>query len=513
MSQLEVLRLASCGAIGAPLLATAILGLLLFTGQRRSERLVSGIAQGALLASFAASLVCVLIALGPEWTPRRMPLVEWFRVGDMAYELALLSDRLTLVMMPLVSGLTLLATHFSRDYLHRDPGFLRFHFLVGLFATGMLWVVASASLEQLFVGWELVGVSSALLVGYFQERRAPSQAGARVFTTYRLCDLGILLAVPALHHAVGSAEFVLSGEGASVHRLSAVGGVTGLAIALALLLGAIGKSAQLPAGGWLPRAMEGPTPSSALFYGGVSVHAGVFLLLRAGTLLEASPLARLLVGLCGLTTAVYAGLAARVQSDAKGTLAFATMAQVGVMFVEIAAGLETLALVHLVSHAVLRIYQLFRAPSALSDARAIEAALANVGPQSAPLASPARHRGAPRYLYRIALDRTFLDTVQNNWLLQPVFSAARWFEAWERRWLGRIEGAAAPLVFRGDQEGEGSALARPASGREALQPLGADSVRAEVLRTEVLRAEPLSTEALSAESLPVESLRVPGSHR
>lgn len=442
----EVLRGATCVALGAPLVSAASLGWASLAGGRLSERVAGGIARLALGLSWAASIVCVAVALQPSWQPVRMPLVEWFRVGDVAFEIALLSDHLTLVLLPLVSGLTLLATSFSGSYLHRDAGFLRFHLLISLFAAGMLWVVASASLEQLFVGWELVGVSSALLVGFFQERRAPTQAAVRVFTTYRLCDLGILLAVPALHHAVGSAEFTLSGAEPVVYRLPAVAGVAGTWIALSTLLGAIGKSAQLPAASWLPRAMEGPTPSSALFYGGISVHAGVFLLLRSGPLLEASPLARVLVGLCGLATAVYAGLVVRVQSDAKGTLAFATMAQVGVMFLEIAAGFYTLALVHLVGHAILRLYQFLRAPSALSDALAIDAALGLVDPsrrktaaRGVALGSTGPVRAPSRYLYRIALDRVFLDTLQTNWLLQPVLTLSRRLERWEQRWMESLE--------------------------------------------------------------------------
>lgn len=441
-------------ALAAPLACFGVLALLLLLGRRAPpERWVAAFAQATLTVSFASVLLGALAffgALGSSPGATRLVLGEWFQVEGQAFTLSLVSDRLGWVMMLVVSGLTGLAGRFAVRYLHRDPGFARFYLLVSAFAFGMLLVAASGSLDQLFIGWEVVGLSSALLVGFFQERRAPTQAGLRVFTIYRLCDLGILLGAVALHHSAGHASFEPSAAGADVFRLSADSGASGSLIAVCLVVGALGKSAQLPVGSWLPRAMEGPTPSSALFYGGVSVHAGVFLLLRAAPVLAASPFATALLALIGAATALYAGLVVRVQTDAKGTLAFATMAQVGVMFVEVALGWYGLALVHLVCHAVLRLLQLLRAPSTLTDALRADAALG--------LAERVRAEGEPEthpYLYRMALDRLFLDTAQTHWLLRPVLSLSRTLERWEGRWLRLVEGsepdgeddpAGAPLV-------------------------------------------------------------------
>lgn len=438
-------------ALGAPLAATLLLGALLLRRESPSEKVVSRLAQGAFWIAFAASATGAALFFGTSSPPSTVSLGEWFRAGEQAFHLGFVSDRLTWAMLLLTSGLSAVVTHFSAAYLHRDPGFRRFHFLVALFCFGMLVVASASSLEQLLLGWELVGLSSALLVGFFQERNAPTRASVRVFSTYRLCDLGILTAAALLHHALGHADFELGGVWGDVHQLPVVGGLTGVLVAGGLILGALGKSAQLPFGNWLPRAMEGPTPSSALFYGGISVHAGVLLLLRAAPVLDAIPGAALAVGAIGGATAFYAALALRTQADAKGTLAFATLVQVGVMFVEIACGLYGIALLHLVSHALLRLYQLLRAPSALRDAELTDAALE----QTTRVSSPTKREVSP-FWYRLAFERAFLETAQERWLLGPLLRLSRFLEAREARWLQRFDPTRSP-----EPEPPPSALAVP----------------------------------------------------
>src|SRR5690606_22872823 len=155
--------------------------------------------------------------------------------------------------------------HFSTRYLHGQKGFVRFFLLLALFATGMQLLVSAASIDQLFLGWELVGLTSALLVAYFQERRAPVEGGLRVFVTYRLCALGLLIGAVLLHQTSGTSDLARAPEAMRAHA-----GTATTLVPLLLLLAAMGKSAQFPFGAWLPRAMEGPTPSSALFYGALS---------------------------------------------------------------------------------------------------------------------------------------------------------------------------------------------------------------------------------------------------
>jgi NADH:ubiquinone oxidoreductase subunit 5 (subunit L)/multisubunit Na+/H+ antiporter MnhA subunit len=200
-----------------------------------------------------------------------------------------------------------------------------------------------------------------LFIGFFHERAEPVRSAVRAFATYRLSDTGLLLATVTTFELLGSARFSV------MERASTLSPGATTVIALLFLLSAMGKSAQLPFSGWLPRAMEGPTPSSALFYGAVSIHAGLFLLLRVWPVLEASIAARTIGVIVGLSTALYAAGVARVHTDAKGTLAHATLAQVGLILAEICLGWIQLALVHLVCHALLRLGQYLKAPNLIHD--------------------------------------------------------------------------------------------------------------------------------------------------
>jgi hypothetical protein len=197
----------------------------------------------------------------------------------------------------------------------------------------------------------------------------------------------------------------------------------------------MGKSAQAPLGEWLPRAMEGPTPSSALFYGALSVHAGVYLLLRSAPLLEQAPLVAAAVVVVGAVTAVYANLVQSVQADVKGALGYATMTQAGLMFVAVGLGLYTLATVHLVGHALLRAAQLLRSPSALWEMQRVRATHGGVlvSPQT-PL-DALLPRAARDGLYRVALDRFYADALVARLVMEPLGWLARAVERVERRWL------------------------------------------------------------------------------
>ena len=191
-------------------------------------------------------------------------------------------------------------------------------------------------------------------------------------------------------------------------------------IALLLIVAVAGKSALLPFSSWLPRAMEGPTPSSAVYYGSLSIHAGCFLLLRAAPLLEHAPAARLLAGALGVATAVFAGTTTRVQSDVKSSLAYASLTQVGIIVTEIAAGWYTLAFVHLAGHACFRLLQFLSAPNVLHDLHGLEDSISDhtSGDAGADthLLLPERAR---RQLFLIALERGFLDTVLDRFVVEP----------------------------------------------------------------------------------------------
>jgi NAD(P)H-quinone oxidoreductase subunit 5 len=204
-----------------------------------------------------------------------------------------------------------------------------------------------------------------------------------------------------------------------------VAGTNATIIAILLIVAVAGKSALLPFSSWLPRAMEGPTPSSAVYYGSLSIHAGCFLLLRAAPLLEQAPVARLLAGVLGASTAVFAGITTRVQSDVKSSLAYASLTQVGLIVVEIAIGWYTIAFVHLAGHACFRLLQFLSAPNVLHDLHGIEDAMGDRrSPGSGDIEVVTLNR-ARRRLFLIALERGFLDSLLDRVIVGPFTRLAR----------------------------------------------------------------------------------------
>jgi NADH:ubiquinone oxidoreductase subunit 5 (subunit L)/multisubunit Na+/H+ antiporter MnhA subunit len=431
-------EIAVAAAPAWPAAAAMIVAALLLRRRPPSERAVVGVAT----VSLALSLVSVLIAAA-HWVstglrPLALSLGHWFQVGDYELEVVFLVDGASVPVALTAAVLVLATSRFSANYLHREPGFTRFFLLVLCFASGMFLLVLGGGLDVLFAGWEVVGLCSVLLVAFFHERPGPVRAAIRVLVTYRLCDVGLVAAAVLIHRAHHSSAFTLA-AGAGGH-----GGAAAAAVGVAFVVAAIGKSAQFPVGGWLPRAMEGPTASSAIFYGGLSVHAGVFLLVRAAPWLDAAPSARVLVIVIGATTAVMSTLSAQVASDAKTGLAYATIAQVGLMFIECGLGLYTVAIVHLCAHAILRYYQFLRTPSVLQDELARRAALgATLADESAArweLLGIERRR----FLYRLAIERFEVEAALDRWLVRPLMRVSSALDAIERRVMERRPAAAPP---------------------------------------------------------------------
>jgi NAD(P)H-quinone oxidoreductase subunit 5 len=209
---------------------------------------------------------------------------------------------------------------------------------------------------------------------------------------------------------------------------------------LLLLVAAAGKSALVPFSGWLPRAMEGPTPSSAIFYGALSVHLGAFLLLRVSPILEQSPLLSGAVVVIGLASAVFGAIAARVQSDIKSALAFASLTQVGIIVAEIGFGFRYLALIHIIGHASLRTLQLLRAPTLLHDYHTLENAIGSHLPRERSIWERTLPQGLRAWGYRFAIERGFLDDILNAYIVRPFITVFRKFDWLERRWTDAISG-------------------------------------------------------------------------
>src|SRR5262249_12683890 len=265
---------------------------------------------------------------------------------------------------------------FSNRYLHRESGYNRYFVLLAMFVTGMLLVALAGNVAVLFIGWEFVGLSSALLVAFFHDRPSPVSNALRVLSVYRISDAAMLSAAVLLRHVAGTDSLsLLFGGSRAAASAADLTRTSATIIAFLLIVAVAGKSALLPFSSWLPRAMEGPTPSSAVYYGSLSIHAGCFLLLRAAPLLEHAPTARLLAGGLGVATAIFAGITTRVQSDVKSSLAYASLTQVGIIIVEIAIGWYTVAFIHLSGHACFRLLQFLSAPNVLHDLHGIENAI------------------------------------------------------------------------------------------------------------------------------------------
>ncbi len=350
-------------------------------------------------------------------------LGNWFSVGDYEFPLELLADWLSLPLMAVTAILIGLVTKFASRYLHRERGYLYFFLLLQAFGFGSLLLFAAASFDLLVAGWEIVGWTSVLLISFFSERRGPAENGLRVFSIYRVTDIGLLVAVVALHHFAGTTSVSLFSE-VGPNPLAQFSTAAATGIGLCFLFAAMGKAAQYPFSGWLPRAMEGPTPSSAIFYGAISVHAGAFLLLRAEPILSQSAVASWLVIAVGVVSAVAAIMAGRASSDIKGSLAYASIAQLGIIFVEIGFGFSHLAVWHICSHAIVRTLQILRAPSALYEFHQVRAA-AGGKLQAAGEPGPAMFPQQARlWLYRFALKRADSDTLLDRFVARPVLALA-----------------------------------------------------------------------------------------
>jgi NADH-quinone oxidoreductase subunit L len=276
-------------------------------------------------------------------------------------------DTVTAVYLFVGSMLTFLVTIYSRIYLHREEGYKRFFNTILFFYLGYNIIIFSGNLETLFVGWEMLGISSFLLIAFYRDRYLPVKNAVKVFSIYRVGDVGLILATWLTHHLFHeNITFLKLNNYELVHEHLLSHSWVGVFISIMILITAAAKSAQIPFSSWLPRAMEGPTPSSAIFYGSLAVHLGVFLLLRTYPFWEQQFSVRILIGLVGLSTAIIASGIARVQSSVKSQIAYASIAQIGLIFIEVAAGFKNLALFHFAGNAFLRTYQLLVSPSVVS---------------------------------------------------------------------------------------------------------------------------------------------------
>jgi NADH-quinone oxidoreductase subunit L len=417
----------------APGVVFSVISLLWLMGWVPSERVLSR-TTGIVFAASILALAAIVWSIGAGSVT--IEFGNWFAVAQYEFPLVLMADQLSLPFLGMTVVLSGLIGQFSATYLHRDRGFLRFYLLLHLFAFGSLLAFAAASFDLLIGGWEVVGITSVLLIAFFQQRPAPVENALRVFTIYRASDIGLLVGVFAMHQWAGTASFA-----GGVPQLT---GTRATIVCLLLLFAAAGKAAQVPFSGWLPRAMEGPTPSSAIFYGAISIHAGAYLLLRSQPLLAHSGMASALVIAVGVLTAIHGTIVGRASADAKISLAYASLTQVGVVFVEIGIGWTWIAVIHTLGHATVRTLQFLRAPSMLHDYHQMHSA---AGGELAPTGRHLQEFFPERFqlwLYRWALDRGHLDTILDRFVVDPLTRLSRIF--------AKLDGIAFGEITKGREE-------------------------------------------------------------
>lgn len=425
-----------------PLWLVGLLGVSSLAGRPLGEDTISRWVQITSWVGLVSALLILGVMLAVGTRRVTLDFGNWVHIPHYHLALKIEFDRLSVPFVILSFLLCGTIGAFAAKYMHREPGFNRFHILFALFLLGMILTSVAGTIETLFTGWELVGLSSALLVAFFQDRPAPVRNGLRIWSIYRVSDAALLLASVALHHMRGEGDFdILLGSHPWPEGETILTPDQALLVGLLIVVAAAGKSALIPFTGWLPRAMEGPTPSSAVFYGALSVHLGAFLLLRISPLLDRSPFLSTIVVVLGLSTALLSAVSARVQTDIKSALSLASATQVGLIVAEIGLGFRYVALVHILGHACLRTLQFVRAPSILMDYRELENAIGgrlNVSLSEGPPRLTERLRVR---LYRLAFDRGHLDAWLDEWCVAPFRMALRWCDAQERRWVSWLSGA------------------------------------------------------------------------
>jgi NADH-quinone oxidoreductase subunit L len=330
-------------APAAGVVAIALLG-------ERITRFQAGLlASGATLVSFVCAVIAFVALLGesPEERAHSSTLWTWLSAGDLRFGAQILVDPLSVFMMLVVSGVGFLILSYAVGYMHGDAEERRYHAYKALFVFSMLLLVQSGNLLLLLAGWGMVGLSSYLLINFWHHRPSAVAAGKKAFVMNAVGDATFALALFLLIQHVGSLDFRIAFTQEAIPEGSAVATL----IALGLLGGAIAKSAQVPLHTWLPDAMEGPTPVSALIHAATMVTAGVYLIARTNVLFQLAPSIQDLAAILGAVTIIVAGLIALVQTDIKRVIAYSTMSQIGYMFVGVGLGAYGAGLFHLMTHA------------------------------------------------------------------------------------------------------------------------------------------------------------------
>ena len=408
-----------------PFIAAVVIGLnILFNRLKglESERSTSKIANGAITLSclLAIGLLGADILDINEGT---YFLGTWLSSEHLKLEIGFNTTGFNVILTALFSILLVIITRFSVNYIHKERGFHRFFFILSLFTSAMLFLVLSTNMVGTFIGWEIAGLCSYFLIGYAYDRSVATTNATRVFVTNRIGDAGFILGIGLTFYYTGTTDW--NGLSTAVEALTMP---TTAIIALCFVVAAFAKSVQLPFTPWLARAMEGPTPSSALFYGAVMVHAGIFLIIVLQPVIEKVPLIMGLLIVIGLSTAIYSFIVGLTQTDIKSSVCFAISGQLGLMFLECGLGYWELASWHLCAHAIIRSYQVLTAPSLIHYTHGNP--MKPVFPQIEKL----------RWLYVISLQRFWLDPMTDSTLVRPLHALGSDLEHFDNHIIDRVMG-------------------------------------------------------------------------
>jgi NADH-quinone oxidoreductase subunit L len=333
-----------------PLIGFLINGVLstALGGNRVGHRFVNVVACGMPLAAFAIAITMFLQLRAGGYTPIVDHVYRWALIGDFSFDIAFYFDRLSAIMTLIVTGVGTAIHVYSTGYMHDDKSYGRFFAYLNLFLFFMLLLVLGRSMLVLFVGWEGVGLASYLLIGFWFDDLANARAGKKAFITNRIGDAGFLVGMFLLQHTLGTLDMDVLNAAFMSPTLPAVSATL---VGLMLFIGATGKSAQIPLYVWLPDAMAGPTPVSALIHAATMVTAGVYLVARMSGVYMHAPEASHLMAVIGVLTALFAATIALVQTDIKKVLAYSTISQLGFMFLALGVGAYGVAIFHVVTHA------------------------------------------------------------------------------------------------------------------------------------------------------------------
>jgi len=409
-----------------PLIAAVFIGFgYLFNriNGPRSERATTTIARSAINISCCIAIVLLITDFLGE-NSDVLVAGQWLGSGNLIVELNFITTGFNLITAVLFSIILVVITRFSTNYIHNESGFHRFFFVLSLFSSGMLLLILSGNAVGTFIGWEIAGLCSYLLISFAYDRPVAAINATRVFVTNRIGDAGFILGIALSFYFAGTIDWVRLNE---ISETLATPTVT--VISLAFVIAAIAKSAQLPFTPWLARAMEGPTPSSAVFYGAVMIHSGVFLVILLHPLIEKAPLTMALLVVVGLFTAIYSFVVGLTQTDVKSSVCFAISGQLGLMFLECGLGLWELATWHLYAHAIVRCYQVLTAPSLLHYVH------------GNPMKPVTPYIANKRWLYIASLQRFWLDPIADRTLVRPINGLGHDLDRFDKNIIDRAMGA------------------------------------------------------------------------